>query len=758
MKLNISLFIFLFFTLSIKAQWIQQTSGTASTLSSIHCADSMNCTVVGTTTSLRRTTDGGTTWNQQTSVGITNKTFVKMYSKDTIVLGQINGTFKRSTNGSTWSADIFGGNSNFALYDVAFLSSLNFTAVGGNPTNHLNGGHITTSSVNTGASWPAYVNVSGEPTFFGIHAFNASTFVACGGASSVYKSTDAGATWIQKLSGTPITTTLYDLNFPTPAIGYAVGGNSSAPTIGGVVYKTTDGGETWVSASTGLLPNTLFGVHFISADTGYVVGDGGYIQITINGGASWATQISPVTTTLNKIHFPTNKTGYIAGANGVIIKTTTGGFIAPFVANAGSDASICLGACATLVGSATGGTMPYTYSWSSSAGTTSAVQVCPTSEASYTLTITDANNLIAKDSVKVIIYTNPTVSFTGLASAYCNKTSADVLSGSPSGGTFSGPGVSAGVFNAVVAGIGTHTVTYTYTTTPGCVLSTSQTTVVLPSPGPISLCLVTVDSTNNNVQNYVVWEKPATTNIDSFKIYRKIFGIMTALGSVDYNASSMFIDAANGVSPKTTAHEYAISVIDTCGKESALSASHFTMHQAAPTYISPTSFALSWTDYTGFAVTDYEVWRDGNGTGSWTQIATVPFSAANTYTDNSAPTTSVRYRIRATAPANCTASGSTIFKYSLSNISNDYTSVSEISLSSKLKVYPNPNRGTFNVELSGTGYEVSDINLYNALGEMIYHTSEKNISEITIPAITPGVYHLEIITDKGTANKKVTIE
>jgi hypothetical protein len=35
--------------------------------------------------------------------------------------------------------------------------------------------------------------------------------------------------------------------------------------------------------------------------------------------------------------------------------------------------------------------------------------------------------------------------------------------GSPSGGIYSGPGVSNGIFSPAVAGLGTHTITYTYT-------------------------------------------------------------------------------------------------------------------------------------------------------------------------------------------------------------------------------------------------------------------------------------------------------
>jgi Zn-dependent metalloprotease len=51
----------------------------------------------------------------------------------------------------------------------------------------------------------------------------------------------------------------------------------------------------------------------------------------------------------------------------------------------------------------------------------------------------------------------------------CSNASAFALTGGfPAGGTYSGPGVSGGVFDPVVAGLGLHQITYTYTDTSGC--------------------------------------------------------------------------------------------------------------------------------------------------------------------------------------------------------------------------------------------------------------------------------------------------
>lgn len=79
------------------------------------------------------------------------------------------------------------------------------------------------------------------------------------------------------------------------------------------------------------------------------------------------------------------------------------------VADAGATATICAGSSATLSASATGGTAPYTYSWSTGA-TTQNITVSPASNANYTVTVTDAMGNVDADVVNVIVHTLPTVS------------------------------------------------------------------------------------------------------------------------------------------------------------------------------------------------------------------------------------------------------------------------------------------------------------------------------------------------------------
>ncbi len=63
----------------------------------------------------------------------------------------------------------------------------------------------------------------------------------------------------------------------------------------------------------------------------------------------------------------------------------------------------------------------------------------------------------------------PSPQFMGLDTAYCLKDTIYQLSASPSGGSFNGPGLgSGGAFDPQNAGMGIHTISYSYTDSNGC--------------------------------------------------------------------------------------------------------------------------------------------------------------------------------------------------------------------------------------------------------------------------------------------------
>ncbi|MEP7171002.1 MAG: PQQ-dependent sugar dehydrogenase, partial [Bacteroidota bacterium] len=98
-----------------------------------------------------------------------------------------------------------------------------------------------------------------------------------------------------------------------------------------------------------------------------------------------------------------------------------------------------------------------------------------TQSGSYHVLVLGANGCTAiSDSVYVSIQSAPNISFTGLASFECLSQGALTLTGNPTGGTFSGIGISGSSFDPVAAGVGSHKITYSYVALSGCTATTSK--------------------------------------------------------------------------------------------------------------------------------------------------------------------------------------------------------------------------------------------------------------------------------------------
>jgi hypothetical protein len=89
----------------------------------------------------------------------------------------------------------------------------------------------------------------------------------------------------------------------------------------------------------------------------------------------------------------------------------------------------------------------------------------------------------ASSMVTITINTNPTnVTFAALNDICEGASNYTLVEGTPSGGVYSGTGVSAGTFNPATAGAGTETLTYTYTDGNNCSADATQTITVIAAP------------------------------------------------------------------------------------------------------------------------------------------------------------------------------------------------------------------------------------------------------------------------------------
>ncbi|MDP4240818.1 MAG: YCF48-related protein [Bacteroidota bacterium] len=151
------------------------------------------------------------------------------------------------------------------------------------------------------------------------------TGFAIGDSCIIIKTTDAGATWVQKKPATISTEYLNSICFINKDTGYIVGSQS--------IIKTTDGGETWLHKA-GIGGNAIY---MTPKGTGFVGGEGLFSVIDGN-----SMSVSPANNSseINSISFITSQIGYFVGDNSNLMKTSDGGITwnqAPFNINILSD-------------------------------------------------------------------------------------------------------------------------------------------------------------------------------------------------------------------------------------------------------------------------------------------------------------------------------------------------------------------------------------------------------------------------------------
>lgn len=333
---------------------------------------------------------------------------------------------------------------------------------------------------------------------------------------------------------------------------------------------------------------------------------------------------------------------------------------------------------------------------------------------------------------------------------------------------------------SIVSGDSTNSITVNFadtatsgiiTVTPqnDCGTGTPATFNVFIDPIPTQeLCMVTVD--NVSLYNKVIWEKPVTTAIDSFRIYREITTSFIHIASVAYDSLSEYVDDtfAPVADPNTTNFRYKISVVDTCGNEGALSNYHRTIFLQANQGVGNV-INLNWVPYEGATVTYYYILRDTLGSGVFEVIDSVPGS--NTvYTDLNPPLTqtNVTYVLESNWATSCNSTRATI-NTTRSNIkSASFTTIGIVEatiLENEVIVYPNPASSSLTVQYP-LGFEKYNLMIFDAVGQVVFSEQLNDASgatgtsnkQIDVSAFAKGMYILSVQTEYGSTYKRIVIQ
>lgn len=230
--------------------------------------------IVGNNGYVLESVDNGASWNQ-IFIGFSgNCNTVNIIDDKNIILSTSNSIVKTNNGGNTWQSFTI---PNVTVVKTAFTSPLVGHAV-------CNNG-IILKTINGGQNWyKTKDNSNTSPSgYFTVYFVNQNIGFATREHNDLYKTTDAGETWVE-ISGT--NQAIYDFHFLDENNGFATGEY-------GATYKTTNGGNTWsqIFFQNGFIDGTsMYGIYFQNNNIGYATGARGRIIKTTDGGNIWESQ------------------------------------------------------------------------------------------------------------------------------------------------------------------------------------------------------------------------------------------------------------------------------------------------------------------------------------------------------------------------------------------------------------------------------------------------------------------------------------
>ncbi len=253
------------------ANWVAQNTGNTSEIfSCIYMLNSSTGYIAGAGGMLRKTINGGASWEQITSPTSSGLQKVQFLNENTgWVFGGVNNTtslmFKTTDAASSWTQQFLPGTAGY-VYSAQMLNENTGWAVGQQFSSNI---YKTTDG---GSSWIPYShNIQGTGVIIDIDMLDANTGYICGSLLSA-KTTNGGINWVEIPVPFPASYSYQftDVDFISPEIGMLL---DLVTTL-----KTTNGGSSWIIEYIGtqagsFVPSPGFSrLKMISEDTAYACG------------------------------------------------------------------------------------------------------------------------------------------------------------------------------------------------------------------------------------------------------------------------------------------------------------------------------------------------------------------------------------------------------------------------------------------------------------------------------------------------------
>jgi len=371
--------------------------------------------------------------------------------------------------------------------------------------------------------------------------------------------------------------------------------------------------------------------------------------------------------------------------------------------------------------SGAGGTTAYTYDIGT--GVQSSGSFSPLAANNYTVTITDANSCTATVPVTIGAPTNPlSASISASTNTLCNGSSDGTITATATGGTTAytydvGTGSQS---SGVITGLGIGSYVVTVTDAGGCTATATSVTITEPSAMTVT---ASVSSNYNGID-------------------------ISCNGASDGEATAV---ATGGVAGYTFMWSGGQTDAIATGLAAGL---QFVTITDANGCTRVTSVSLSALPPLVASAVD-----NGNGTATATGSGGLPIytyqwdAAAGNQTTATATglSSSTTYYVTITDDNGCTDSAS---------VSLAFLGLGDLPNLSQFDVLPNPNSGSFQIQISFSKVENANVRITNVLGQVLreYNYTEQAFSiPVDIQQQASGVYFVVLKTEDEFITKKVTI-
>jgi uncharacterized delta-60 repeat protein len=391
----------------------------------------------------------------------------------------------------------------------------------------------------------------------------------------------------------------------------------------------------------------------------------------------------------------------------------------------------------------------FTYQWNKNgipvSGATSN-SFYPTQSGSYTVTIYQNNCPVTSAGISVTMNALPSVPSITSSGTIVPCSGGSMTLSAPGGLTSYLWNTGATTSSIIVSQSGNYSVTVS--NSAGCQNTSNAFSVNASFMQPQQVCIVGVDSLTN--ENKIIWEKPLSSGIDSFYVYKEtnVSNVYAKIGATDYTDLAILLDVNSN--PAVQAYRYKVSILDTCGVETNLGDFHKTIHLTINQGIGG-AWNLIWSHYEGLNFGSYNIYRGTDPTNI--SLLTTIQSNLNSYTDLTPPTGPLYYQIEVVNPLNCDPTKSMNYGVSRSNIVNNGLSGVQEIVNTNIVVYPNPTNGNITLETSselvGKMYSILDFS-----GRIILHGKISSTQEhIDLQHVARGAYYWSI--DKSSSVTKL---